>query len=247
MSMTIDTPSVAGAAHDPGDNPLAMVMKICLKGIKALASLQLTVVLFALSIGLVFFGTVAQIDNGIWTVVDQYFWSWFVMVPVDLFHKMGTVFLADQYPKDAAPWTGSFPFPAGKLIGLVMVLNLLAAHALRFRLSIKRSGILLIHSGLLLLFVGEFMTREYAVEQRMTIPEGESVAFTEGSRHYELAFVDRSNPATDAVTVIPASRLKNTESRITHPDLPVDVQVRDRKSTRLNSSHTTVSRMPSSA
>src|SRR5262249_28376549 len=149
-------PAVTGAAPSPGEYPAAVLYAF--KALKALASLQLTVVLFALSIGLVFFGTVAQMENGIWTVVDQYFWSWFVMVPFDLFHKMGTVFLAEQYPKDTAPWSGSFPFPAGKLLGLAMLMNLLAAHAFRFRLTLKRSGILLLHSGLILLFFGEFMT-----------------------------------------------------------------------------------------
>ena len=46
--------------------------------LRALASLRLTVVLFVLSMALVFFGTLAQIDNGIWTVVSAYFRSFFV-------------------------------------------------------------------------------------------------------------------------------------------------------------------------
>ncbi len=36
-------------------------------------SLKLTVVLLALSMVLIFAGTLAQVDQGIWTVVDQYF------------------------------------------------------------------------------------------------------------------------------------------------------------------------------
>ena len=106
--------------HDPApppSDPFAIARKV----LKALASLQLTVVLFAFAIGLVFLGTVAQMDHGIWTVVDKYFWSWVVMVPFDLFHKFGTVFFAEQYPKDTAPWTGAFPFPAGKLLGRIPI------------------------------------------------------------------------------------------------------------------------------
>jgi len=41
------------------------------KLLKPLASLQLTVVIFALSIFLIFAGTLAQVHAGIWTVVDQ--------------------------------------------------------------------------------------------------------------------------------------------------------------------------------
>ena len=160
------------APPDPG---LWHYVKLVLKPI---ASLQLTVVLFTLAIGLIFFGTVAQMDYGIWTVVDKYFWSWGVLVPFDLFAKIGIVFF--DLPKDTH-WSGAFPFPGGKLLGLAMLINLLAAHLVRFKISWKRSGILLIHGGLILLFVGEFITREYAVEQRMMIDEGSSTNFTEDS------------------------------------------------------------------
>jgi ABC-type transport system involved in cytochrome c biogenesis permease subunit len=194
------------------------------KAVKALASLQLTVVLFALGMMLIFFGTIAQLDFGIWTVVDKYFWSWVVDVPFDLFAKFLSVFWKEWVPA-GTHWPGTFPFPAGKLIGGLMLVNLLAAHAVRFRLTWKRSGVLLIHGGLILLFVGEFITREYAVEQRMTIDQGQSANYTEDTRHVELAFIDKADPKYDTVSVIPQKLLKNPKGRITHPDLPVDVEV----------------------
>lgn len=207
----------------PADNPRPAPGPgyYLLRGLKALASLQLTVVLFAFSIGLVFFGTVAQMEAGIWTVVDQYFWSWWVWVPFELFNKFGQIFF--DFPKDGRPWKGSFPFPAGKLLGLLMLINLLAAHLLRFRITWKRSGILLIHSGLILLFVGEFITREFAIEQRMTINQGESVNYTEDNRTFELAF-SRKTENGQKDTVIPQDKLV-PGTRITHDDLPVDVEV----------------------
>jgi ABC-type transport system involved in cytochrome c biogenesis permease subunit len=220
MSTTIAAPTATGSAPQPR-RELSPPLQV----LKALASLQLTVALFALSVALVFFGTVAQMDNGIWTVVDKYFWSWYVMVPLDLFHKMGTVFLSEHFSKDAPPWGGSFPFPAGKLLGGLMLVNLLAAHATRFRFTWKRSGVLVLHAGLILLFVGEFITREFAVEQRMTIDEGSAVGFTESSRKYELAVIDRSNPSEDKVTAIPASRLADAEVTIKDAQLPVDIRV----------------------
>ncbi len=194
------------------------------RALEALASLQVTVVLFGIAIGLVFFGTLAQIDYGIWTVVDQYFASWVVMVPTDLFRKFLTVFWKEAFPPDAPPWTTKFPFPAGFLVGLLMLINLLAAHATRFKLTWKRSGIFLIHGGMILLFVGEFVTRMYAIEQRMTIDEGKAVNFTEDTRTVELAVTDKSQPDTDRVVVIPQNMLKTATGRITHPDLPVDVE-----------------------
>jgi ABC-type transport system involved in cytochrome c biogenesis permease subunit len=218
MSTTIDRPVPAL----PGEMPKPRTRSVPAQILRVLASLQLTVYLFALSILLVFFGTLAQRDSGIWTVVEKYFWSWYVWVPFDLIHQFGTVFFG--WSKDVH-WDSSFPLPAGKLLGGLMLVNLLAAHALRFRFTLKRSGIILIHSGLILLFVGEFITREFAIEQRMTIDEGATVNFAEDTRNYELAFVDKSDSRTDKVTVIPASRLQHAEGRISHPDLPVDVAV----------------------
>src|SRR5947209_6059705 len=53
--------------------------------LEGLASLKLTVVLLALSIVLVFCGTLAQIDHGIWVVVKMYFRSFFVWIPLQIF------------------------------------------------------------------------------------------------------------------------------------------------------------------
>ncbi|HUR54013.1 MAG TPA: cytochrome c biogenesis protein ResB, partial [Gemmataceae bacterium] len=206
----------------PTRRPANPVVRVLVAVLKALASLRLTLVLFVFALALVFFGTVAQMDYGIWTVVDKYFWSWGVKVPLDLIHKFGTVFF--DLPKNAPPWSGWFPFPAGKLLGLLMLVNLLAAHALRFKISWKRSGIILIHSGLILLFVGEFITREFAIEQRMTIPEGKTVYFTEDTRHVELSFVDKSGATEDRVTVVPQNVLK-AGGFITHGDLPCNIEV----------------------
>lgn len=209
-------PAARTSARGPLDYPR--------RALKALASLRLTVVLFAVAVGLVFFGTLAQIDYGIWTVVDKYFWSWCVNVPTDLFRKFLNVFWKEWFPPEASPWTAKFPFPAGKLVGALMLVNLLAAHATRFRLSWKRAGIFLIHGGLILLFVGEFVTREFAVEQRMTIDEGKSADFAEETRTVELAIVDKSQPDADRVFVIPQDMLKGAAGRITDPALPVDVE-----------------------
>ena len=82
--------------------------------LKPVASLRLTVVLFVLSIILVFCGTLAQIDNGIWTVVNDYFRSFFVWIPLQLFVRFGQVFFF--LPKTLTVG-GSFPFPAGWTLG----------------------------------------------------------------------------------------------------------------------------------
>lgn len=211
----MSTPAELGSSR-PAPSPWDAVKKV----LKPVASLQLTVVLFAMAMVLVFFGTLAQMNNGIWTVVDQYFWSPVVWIPFDLLAKFGQVFFF--LPKDFH-LGGSFPFPAGKLLGFAMLVNLLAAHLVRFRISWRRAGVLVIHSGLILLFIGEAITRTAQVEQRMIISEGESVNFSEDNRKSELAFV-RTAADGDTVTAVPQAKLVSGQ-RITHPDLPVDLEV----------------------
>ncbi|MGH7169132.1 MAG: cytochrome c biogenesis protein ResB, partial [Gemmataceae bacterium] len=138
---------------------------------KPIASLRLTVVLFALSMFLVFCGTLAQMDNGLWYILSGYFRAWLAWIPFQVFVRFGQVFF--WFPKT---WqvSGSFPFPGGYTIGGALLINLIAAHLVRFRLSWKRSGILLTHAGLILLMLGELVTGLFAVEGIMVIVTGES-------------------------------------------------------------------------
>jgi len=187
------------------------------------ASLRVTVVLFVLSLMLVFFGTLAQIEDGIWTVVADYFRSGFVWVPLQLFVRFGQVFFG--LPRDLIIG-GKFPFFGGWALGAMLLVNLLAAHAVRFKLSWKRAGILVIHSGIIILMLGELGTGLFAVEQRMSIATGETVGFTDVSNRVELAFLtpDPDDRSKDLVVVIPHKLLKRT-GRISSPELPVDVDV----------------------
>src|SRR5438128_10074825 len=88
--------------------------------VHGLASLRLTVVLFALSMVLVFVGTLAQMDEGIWTVVTRYFRSFGVWVPFQLFVKLGQVFFGVPKTVQIADHWG-FPFPGGWTLGSLLL------------------------------------------------------------------------------------------------------------------------------
>lgn len=206
--------------------------------LKPWASLRLTVALMLASMLLVYGGTLAQKDLGIWQVVDKYFWSMVVWIP---FRDLVPRFLWEP----AGNWSDSFGFPfiGGKLLAVLLLVNLTAAHIFRFGSSFKRtvtrthatrgeiakelfkrSGIWLIHGGLVLMLLGEAITRERAEEYRMRIEEGKTVAHLEDYRSVELAFVDLSDPKFDRVIVVPGSRLQ-PGAKITDANLPVDVEV----------------------
>jgi hypothetical protein len=93
--------------------------------IAALGSLRLTVTLLGASIFLVFAGTLAQVDRGIWSVMEQYFRCWIAWIDLRIFFNQD---------KDV---TASLPFPGGWLIGTVLLVNLLISHSARIHLQAR--------------------------------------------------------------------------------------------------------------
>src|SRR5439155_8588101 len=197
--------------------PASMLRKI----LTPLASLRLTVVMFVLAIALVFLGTLAQVDEGIFTVLTKYFRAGIAWIPFQALVRFGQVFLGVS---PDAQVSGSFPFPGGWLTGGVLLVNLLAAHALRFKLTWKRSGILIIHAGIVLMMLGELATGLFAVEGRMPIPQGWTVNFVEDHRAIELAIIQHVDAKTDNVVAIPGSMIRKGEL-IRDEALPFDVKV----------------------
>ncbi len=114
-----------------------------------LASLRLTVALFAMAIVLVFAGTLAQVDQDIWDVMRQYFRTFFAWIDFQVFFPKS--FFTGEAPKIP----GGFWFPGGWLIGGAMGINLLAAHALRFK--VQASGSRLV-AGLAVIALGSALT-----------------------------------------------------------------------------------------
>jgi ABC-type transport system involved in cytochrome c biogenesis permease subunit len=90
-----------------------------------LASLRLTVVLLGLSLILVLAGTLAQVDRDVWYVVHSYFRTWIAWIELQIF-----------FPRSLGISEAvKFPFPGGKLLGLGLALNLVAAHGVRFKVA----------------------------------------------------------------------------------------------------------------
>lgn len=165
-------------------------------------SLKLTVVLLVLGMVLVFAATLDQVNLGIWAVQEKYFRSLFVL------------------------WrAGDIPipvFPGGYLIGGMLLINLIAAHVYRFRLSWRKAGIVLTHFGLIILLIGELLTGLFQQEFHMRINEGETKNFAESYQRVELVITDTTDPLTDDVVAIPESRLADHEV-VQHPKLPFRV------------------------
>lgn len=182
------------------------------EALKAVASMRIAVVVLALGVFLVYAGTLAQVDKGIWNVVSTYFHSFWVLIPIDSLAP-GTL------------ETGKFlPFPGGWTLGGVMLLNLLAAFVVRLKWTWRGSGLIISHFGIVVLLVGEVVTGVYAHEGNMSISEGSWSNYTVDSRAPELVFIDHTDPQKDTVVAIPRDWLVKGET-IRDPRLPLDLQV----------------------
>jgi hypothetical protein len=169
------------------------------------ASLRLTVVLLGLSMVLVFIATLDQVNLGIWAVQHKYFRSFFVMT---------------QIPGTAIPVP---VYPGGYFIGGLLLLNLVAAHLNRFRLEWRKSGIWLVHSGLILLLLGELFTGLWQREGAMRIDVGATKNYSESYLKTELAVVDTTDPQHDDVVAIPEARLEQL-GVVQYPKLPFTIR-----------------------
>lgn len=169
-------------------------------------SLRLTVTLLALGLVLVFWGTLAQVNVGLYKAQNEFFRSFFIY------------------------WTPSgsslhIPvFPGGYLIGGLLLINLVSAHLRYYQPGQKKYGIVMIHLGVGLLLLGQLLTDLLSNESVMHLRNGDTRNYSEASRQYELAVVDTTEANTDKVVAIPASLLQGGD--IHHAEMPFTVHVK---------------------
>jgi hypothetical protein len=175
------------------------------KIVRLFTSLKLTVTLLAFSIVLVFVGTLAQADEGLYGAQTHYFKQW-IVIGANLFgHKIPLL------------------LPGGYLLGTLLLVNLVAAHIYRFELSRKKIGIQLVHAGVIVLLVGQLSTDMLAREMQMHFTEGETRSYSESATDYELNFV-----SGDEGTAIPEKLLKpGGELTTTQTGLPFTIRVKE--------------------
>lgn len=175
--------------------------------VRFFASLRLTVACLSLAMVLVFFGTLAQVELGIYATQAKYFQSFFVFwnIPRTDIHLP--------------------VLPGGYLVGGLLLANLICAQAHRFGGVRGRVGLLMIHWGLILLLLGQLATDLFSKESVMRLAEGEPCTYSEDSRRCELVVLDTSPAEHNLVWAIPETRLAR-DREIRHPNFPFTVRVK---------------------
>lgn len=132
MATATSPSSVSEAAR--GGLSTASLRDAAIKTLYLFGSLKLTVALFAFSLLLVFAGTLAQHHMNMQQVKEQYFTCWVAtlalndILPPAFFPTEGRLAYDGPYP-------GAIFIPGGALVGLLLMINLLAAKATRFRIQ----------------------------------------------------------------------------------------------------------------
>ena len=133
---------------------------------------------------LVFFGTIAQKNIGLYASQMKYFSSFFFL------------------------FLGFIPLPGGRLILLLMTINLFSSLFKRNLWQLKKFGIIIVHLGGLLLLLGGGLTAYFSSEGNMIIAEGETSNYVDDYHDMELVFVNNAFKDSIEYTVVDEPLLK---------------------------------------
>lgn len=126
-----------------------------------LISLKLTVVCLFLLAVLVLLGTIDQVEYGLYLAQQRYFNSWFV--------------------------PGLYIVPGARLVIWVLFINLVSVLCLRFRYRWSNLGLILSHTGLIVLMLSAFMTLHFSEESFVQLKEAEQSNVASDYMLWELA------------------------------------------------------------
>lgn len=178
------------------------------KILDVLGSLKVTVACLVAGLLLVFFGTLAQVNQGIYDVQKQFFQSLIV-----------------YWGPPGADW--HIPvLPGGYLVGGVFVLNLLISQVRSFELSWNKLGLQLLHAGLILLLLGQLATDMLQVETHMRLVENEPANYSTSSFRSELVFLAPGPNDTQTVISFPDEAVAR-HGELTSAALPFTVKVKE--------------------
>jgi len=140
-------------------------------------SIPLTVFCLALLMILTFWGTLYQVEHGLYAAQEKFFTSWAVWV------------------------LGVIPFPGGKLVLGVLMINLLGYMINMLAFQPLKPGIVMIHAGLLIMLIGGAITHYYGEESYLSLWEGETSNVSSAYHEWELAVWKRDGAMRDVLAI----------------------------------------------
>ncbi len=170
------------------------------------ASYGLAVAIFILFFFLILFGTLYQVDHGLYEAQSKYFSSMFVV------HQLGPI---------------AIPLPGGYLLMALFGVNLVCGGLIRMRTNWRRPGVLITHIGVLVMLISAGVTYHFSDRGSMTLYPGEMSDVFQSFNEWNIEI---GKPAPGATLQrIPDERLKDLgpgDGRTFYADgLPIEVRV----------------------
>ena len=160
---------------------------------------------------IVFFGTIAQKDVGLYASQVKYFSSYYFL------------------------FAGFLPLPGGRITIIIMTVNLASSLFKKNLWKMKKLGIIIVHIGGLLLLIGGGITAKFSAEGNMVIGEGERSDHVDDYHDMELAFVNTSLQDSLEYTIFDAPLLGEGK-RIKYDKLGIQIDIIDHiKNVRIES------------
>lgn len=155
------------------------------------------------------FGTLDQVDNGLHKAKEIYFHSWFIN------ERMGNIPVI---------------LPGGMLLMLILFVNMTLGAIVKVRKRWRGAGLLISHTGMLMLLAGGFITNKFATDDYMALYPGMSSSKVESYREWQLEIIPLSEDGkADKAWIYPTEVLNTVrpdEQRvITTEALPFDVVI----------------------
>ena len=142
---------------------------------KVVTSLKITITCLFILFILTAWGTYYQSEYGLYAAQNKFFYSFFFLIE------------------------GFLPLPGAQLVLWLLSINLLSDALFHFKRRIKRSGIFLIHWGIIILLFGSFFTYNFAQESYLALYENEESNVSTDYRKWEVAIWKKNNTGTNNV------------------------------------------------
>ncbi len=133
------------------------------KIIKSLSSVKVAVVCLILLFILTYWGTIAQVHQGLYVTQERFFESFFFLV------------------------LGFIPFPGAQLVMWVLFVNLVCVALTRLVYKWRNVGIVIIHFGLMLFLISGYIVLHTSRESFLTLFEGQSTNVSRAYQDWEIA------------------------------------------------------------
>jgi len=186
---------------------------------KLLTSYGLAVIVLLAMCALTLYGTLQQKDHGLFDTQQKVFNSMIFLEHIEL-------------GGGENPLRLPIPLPGGYLLMSILFFNILAGAIVKARKSWRFPGMIIAHSGILLLLVGGFVQYHFSTKGYMALSKGQSANQYQAYQGWQLEVMplDGENMPTDAF-IITEQQLKSVGeggSRIfSSSDIPFAIEVSD--------------------